>query len=502
MILQICALCGLVPMSLNAQDDDSGTAFFRKKIEPILKENCLKCHSHAAGKSEGGLRLDWENGWVEGGDRGPAINPGQPQDSLLIQAVSYVENDLQMPPEDRLSDADIDLLTEWIALGAPDPRKSDPAARSENQSLRIESLTSLSGTAAWDWWQARTAYVPGDRPMWITTMSETGKSGTHNFHDIYESISTDGGRSWSAPAVIPSLRRVRQPDGYEVAPGDLWPRYHRASGNVLVTGKTFNFEDGTRENRLRERVSCAVRDSSTGTWGAMNFLELPKADHSGHPIIAANAGCTQRVDLPNGQILLPIRYWRDPRKHNYTSIVARCDFDGKQLKYLDHGSEFTIPEGRGLYEPSLTQFDGRYFLTMRADHTAFVTRGTDGLNFEAIREWKFDDGKPLGSYNTQQHWITVGDGLFLVYTRRGADNDHIMRHRAPLFIGQVDPDALHVIRRTERVLIPENHATLGNSGICRISDSESWVTCGEGLLRLGRRKGEKNKVLVVRITSP
>ena len=76
-----------------------------------------------------------------------------------------------------------------------------------------------------------------------------------------------------------------------------------------------------------------------------------------------------------------------------------------------------------------------------------------------------------------------------------------MRHRAPLFIAQVNPQTLQVIRATERILITENQATLGNSGICRISDTESWVTCGEGLLRLGKRKGELNKVLFVKITA-
>lgn len=180
----------------------------------------------------------------------------------------------------------------------------------------------------------------------------------------------------------------------------------------------------------------------------------------------------------------------------------RCSFDGTTLTYKEHGSELTIPQGRGLYEPSLVKFRNRFFLTMRANHSAFVTRGSDGINFEPIREWKFDDGEPLGSYNTQQHWVTVGDGLFLVYTRRGANNDHIMRHRAPLFIGQVDPDTLQVMRSTERILLAENQATLGNSGICRISKNETWVTCGEGLLRLGNRKGQNNKVLVVKITGP
>ena len=286
-----------------------------------------------------------------------------------------------------------------------------------------------------------------------------------------------------------------------MAPGDLWPTYHAHTKKVLTTGKTFNFRDGTQENRLLEKVSYAVMDPADGEWGTLRFLELPDKDHAGQPIIAANAGNNQRVDLPNGEILLPVRYERDPKAHNYTSIVCRCSFDGETLTYLEHGSELGVPEGRGLYEPSLTTFGGRYFLTLRADHSAFVTSSSDGLQFDPVKEWTFDDGKPLGSYNTQQHWVTVGGGLFLVYTRRGADNDHMFRHRAPLFIAQVDPERLEVIRSTERILLPENGATLGNSGICRVSDDESWVTCGEGLLRLGKRKGELNQVLFVKITA-
>jgi hypothetical protein len=170
--------------------------------------------------------------------------------------------------------------------------------------------------------------------------------------------------------------------------------------------------------------------------------------------------------------------------------VARCRFDGETLTYLEHGTELNIPRDRGLYEPSLIEFEGRYFLTLRADHSAYVTSSKDGLKFDPVSEWTFDDGLPLGSYNTQQHWVTCGGGLFLIYTRKGAENDHMFRHRAPLFIAQINPKTLQVIRETERVLIAENQATLGNSGVCRISDHESWVTCGEGLMRLGKRKGE------------
>ena len=372
--------------------------------------------------------------------------------------------------------------------------------------LQIETVATIPGRdRQWDWWQARTAYVPVSKaskdgqPIWLTTMSETGREGTHNFHDIYQSVSRDKGKSWSVPQLIPSLKRVRQKDGYEVCAGDLWPTYHAGSGKVIATGKTFNFQGGTKENRRRERVSYAVMNPADGAWGSLRFLDMPEKDHRGHLITAANAGNTQRVDLPGGEILLPVRYMADGEKFNYTSVVVRCRFDGERLSYLEHGSELNIPQGRGLYEPSLVHHGKWFYMTLRADHSGYVTRSRDGLIFEKVREWTFDDGKLLGSYNTQQHWVRIGEGLFLVYTRRGAGNDHVFRHRAPLFIAQVDPGRLCVIRATEKVLLPAEGATLGNSGVCRISDKESWITCGEGLLRLGKRKKELNKVYVVRV---
>ncbi len=180
--------------------------------------------------------------------------------------------------------------------------------------------------------------------------------------------------------------------------------------------------------------------------------------------------------------------------------VARCTYDGQTLNYLNHGTELSHPKGRGLYEPSLTQFQNRLFLTLRADHSAYVAASDDGLTFpDGITEWRFDDGKPLGSYNTQQYWVAhpQDKGLFLAYTRRGANNDHIFRHRAPLFIAQVDSETLRVIRDTERVL--ENHAPLGNFGVCQLSESETLVVTSEYLLRNMKRAGEPNRVLMAKI---
>jgi len=95
--------------------------FFSAKIEPILKERCYECHSHAK-KMKGGLTLDSKSGWEQGGDNGAALVPGKPDESLLIKMVLWIDDDHQMPPKEKISEAEIALLEEWVKRGAPDPR--------------------------------------------------------------------------------------------------------------------------------------------------------------------------------------------------------------------------------------------------------------------------------------------------------------------------------------------------------------------------------------------
>jgi hypothetical protein len=346
--------------------------------------------------------------------------------------------------------------------------------------FRIEHHTLLTGRGRQFFTQSRAALIPGLTPRVIVTTQETDPTSTHGYRDMFMIETRDAGRTWTSPERIESLRRRRMPEGHDFVIGDVCPQWHAATGVVLATGKTFGFLEGTREDRGLERVSYAVFSPKTNAWSELCLLDLPKTDHEGRAFLEPNSGCHQRVDLPNGEILLPIRYRKDPSTRFYTTIVARCRFDGTRLTYVEHGSELTIPRERGLYEPSVTAFKGRYFLTMRADQSAFVARGRDGLTFEPFVEWTFDDGQVLGSYNTQQHWVVHDDALYLVYTRRGANNDHVMRHRAPLFIAQVDPDKLHVLRKTERILMPENNADLGAGfGVLDHSPQETWIVSSE-----------------------
>ena len=109
-ILLLIAAAMVARSAANAQTPEGNAdveRFFADKIEPLLRAHCLECHSHAAEQMGGGLTLDSRNGWEEGGGRGPAIVPGNPDESLLIKAVRHEDADLKMPPDEKLTAADI-----------------------------------------------------------------------------------------------------------------------------------------------------------------------------------------------------------------------------------------------------------------------------------------------------------------------------------------------------------------------------------------------------------
>ena len=129
---------------------DPGIEFFEKKVRPILTERCLECHSDAK-KVKGGLHLDSREGWVKGGDTGPALVPGKPEESLLMTAVRWKDHDLEMPPKKRLVAEEVAVLEEWVKMGAPDPREGTAVAKKQR------GLTIEEGRKFW-------SYLPVQKP--------------------------------------------------------------------------------------------------------------------------------------------------------------------------------------------------------------------------------------------------------------------------------------------------------------------------------------------------
>ena len=121
---------GIQLISAQELSDAAKVQFFDQKVLGILKENCFKCHG-AEKRLKGHFRVTSRKGLLEGGDIGPAINLNEPEKSLLLEMISYKDGDHEMPPKDKLPQDQIDILTQWVKMGAPFNPKHEIAGEAE-----------------------------------------------------------------------------------------------------------------------------------------------------------------------------------------------------------------------------------------------------------------------------------------------------------------------------------------------------------------------------------
>lgn len=334
------------------------------------------------------------------------------------------------------------------------------------------------------WFHPRVAALPGHgtegrQAVVMTIQKHLGVS--DHYSGLYFLRTNDLGSTWTGPTEIPELASQPGENNETIAVCDVTPGWLTHSGKLLAIGIKLRYSPQGKQLLDKPRsheCAYATYDPASDKWTSWQMLAMPETDGK---FFLVSPGCVQWLEQVDGTLLIPA-YFKGPTGNDYTIAVLHCSFDGRQLKYVGHGDELTLMEGRGLYEPSLTRYRDQYFLTLRHDTAAYVTTSNDGLHFHPPKKWTFDDDQDLGSYNTQAHWLAHSGGLFLTYTRRGANNDHIARNRAPIFIAQVDPEKLQVLRRTEQELLPERGVMLGNFGAAAITPSESWVTDAEYLI--------------------
>ena len=345
--------------------------------------------------------------------------------------------------------------------------------------------------------------MPGSAktPVALMTLQEIGNS--DYFGQEHWSISKDVGKTWSDPEPIAAFGRDPVPgrdDALKAAVCDVTPQFLPQSQSVIALGHVVFYKGDyfARKEQLSRYPIYAVR-SKNGNWSERKILEW---DDSRGSFIYSN-NCGQRIALPNGDVQMSFTFGSKPVNRMVAGV--RASFDGKDLKVRNVGPPPRNPKGRGLLEPSVTQFGSRFWMTIRAeDGRGYLSVSDDGLNWEEKKAWCWEDGRPLEMSTTQRHWFTHSDGLFLVYTRRDDSNEKVMRWRSPLWVAQVDIEKRCLRKVSEKIVLPlagdgvddpDKVVLMGNFNVTNVSLHESWVTVGEMM----PRKGYTGDVLLSRI---
>lgn len=199
------------------QRQSEASDFFENRIRPILIDHCQPCHSVATQKSSGGLLLDSKEGWTKGGDSGPAILPGNPAGSLLIQAIRGSEGASLMPPAESrmaLSDSQIRDLEAWVLQGAFDPRKA---------TQRIGGMTLEQAESWWAFQPLKNSVPPQvQHPEWVWNPIDQFVVASLEANEL-EPLSTASKQAWlrrvslDLTGLVPTQEQLRE---YLLDPSD------------------------------------------------------------------------------------------------------------------------------------------------------------------------------------------------------------------------------------------------------------------------------------------
>jgi len=331
-------------------------------------------------------------------------------------------------------------------------------------------------------------FKPGEEPrdfhfFFSSTDQKGGDSIRQSFHFTASRLPRSAGdfsqwkKQWeTAPYPKACLPRTNKA-GYRFVPTFNW-KFHRRSGKCLGIGHLLRHRENRLSNHLEHlAITYSVYDPTHGTFTPWESF-LIEVGGKKMPCVAYG----QRVELPNGDILLPFSAIKELKGRNSIRWcgAARCRFDGKKIQVVEVSNLFTHPVPRGFVEPSIAEHNGQYYMTLRAqDGHSYVTSSANGMNWGKPKPWCWENGDQIAMDQTMTKFISHSDGLFLVYTRITDENTNVFRHRAPLFIAQIDTKGVCLIRKTESTVFSNNGFSVGNFGVLEVSPRETWVTAAE-----------------------
>ena len=284
-------------------------------------------------------------------------------------------------------------------------------------------------------------------------------------------------KAWKLEDYPESLQERTDANGFRFVPTFNW-KFHPASGKVIAFGHVLRHRGLKLSNHLEHcAISYSVYDPANRSFAPWKSFRI-KIDGQEKPSVAYG----QRVDLPNGDILLPFSTVKT--LEGWNSIrwcgTARCRFDGETVSVIEIGNLVTHSVPRGFVEPSMAEHNGTFYMTLRAqDGHSHVTTSKDGLTWKKPHPWCWNNGDAIPMDQTMTKFVSHSEGLFLVYTRITKNNTKVFRHRAPVFIARIDPETVRLIRKTESTVLGNNGLPLGNFSVHEVSPRETWVTSPE-----------------------
>ncbi|MCQ2396855.1 MAG: hypothetical protein MJ106_04065 [Lentisphaeria bacterium] len=343
-----------------------------------------------------------------------------------------------------------------------------------------------------DFFHPATAVLSDGR--WMMTFQRLQNCDCYGGAEIL--FSEDNGQSWGEPRLVTELRTTPLNDELLFGIADVRPLVSEDGGSVVLVGC-----DTTYTNRgaaCYDHVSIdpvlyehgayyTVFNVKDNTFGARRILRNPALD----PDKLWRVSCAQSTFASDGDWILPahfehrsnIEYEKGYFSPRFAVETVKVHLEGDELVPVAWGTQLFHENKRGFIEPSLIRGQKDYLMTIRAeDGFAYVSRSDDGLQWADPVPWRFDDGTALVTESTQQHWLTAGGRIFLVYTRKCDANANDMRYRSILFMAEVDDTtAMPVLKKaTEIELFPQRerdgiHGLLGNFHVCNLSDGTALV---------------------------
>jgi hypothetical protein len=271
--LAVTLLAGSVRATAGEPDAKAQAAreqFFEQNVRPLLAENCYSCHGEK--KQKGGLRLDSLEAILKGGESGPAVVPGKPEESLLVDAINYAGP--EMPPTGQLASDKIAILARWVSLGAPWPRNGREAHAAIAVTRSARSMLTAADRALWSLRTAIRPAVPKTQALQRTTWAGWSRNPIDQFilkvlldHGLTPAPEADRSTlirraTFDLTGLPPTLEEVDAflidlaPDAYERLIERLLasPRYGQRWGRHWLDLVRYAESDGYRQDAFRPQA--------------------------------------------------------------------------------------------------------------------------------------------------------------------------------------------------------------------------------------------------------